>query len=333
MRTRLIGTAFLAALLPLTIALPAAAGRPQAASHTGAPSIQILSPANQSAVGSTVTLHVKVANFTLRPDLVGKAPTPGQGHYHIMVDGVYNNYSATTTGVARGLKPGRHQILVVLANNDHSLYKIPATASIVVQVGPAIQITAPSQGAVIGSSVMLHARISGFTLSGAEIGHKAMAGMGHWHVLIDGAYVTASAGPTALLSGLAPGPHLIEAQLANNDHSPLAPPVYYDLYVMVKGSVTAASSGSGSSQKPTAGRTVTIVNYAFKPAALTVPRGATVTWTNKDSVVHTATADGGLFDSAGLTTGQSWSHTFTKPGTYQYGCSVHPNMRGTITVR
>lgn len=331
--------ALLVAALPLAgVALPAAASDLRAAPRVAAaPSIQILSPGNQAAAGSTVTLRVKVSNFTLRPDLVGKAPTVGQGQYHIMVDGVYNNYSAAPTGVAKNLKPGRHQILVILANNDHSLYKIPATSSIAVQVGPAIEITSPAQGATIGPSVTLRARITGFTVNGADIGHKMMAGEGHWHVLIDGVYATASAGPTAVLTALTPGQHLIEAQLANNDHSPLSPPAYYDLYVTVGGgaSSTGSSSGGGYAQPTGATHAVTvaIAGYAFKPAALTVDRGATVTWVNKDSVVHTATADGGLFDSAGLSTGQSYSHTFTKPGTYTYGCSVHPNMRGVITVR
>lgn len=336
MRSRLLSAALIALLPFAAVALPATAGSPHSVRHdAGAPSIRILSPANQAMVGSTVTIHVKVANFTLRQDLVGKAPTAGMGHYHIMVDGVYNNYSATDTGVAKGLKPGRHQILVVLANNDHTLYKIPATSSIVVQVGPAIQITSPAQGATVGSSVTLHATVRDFMLMGADIGHKAKMGEGHWHVLVDGNYVTASAGPTALLTGLTPGPHLIEAQLANNDHSPLSPPAYYDLYVTVSGKATAgATGGQGSAGQTTAGpAAVAITNYTFRPATLTIPVGTKVTWTNRDSVVHTATADGGVFDSAGLAKGQSYSYTFTKPGTYRYGCSVHPAMRGTITVR
>lgn len=78
---------------------------------------------------------------------------------------------------------------------------------------------------------------------------------------------------------------------------------------------------------------VTIQNFAFSPASLTVKVGDKVTWTNQDSVGHSATADDNSFDTGVIAQGQSGSNTFTKSGTYTYHCSVHPNMKGTIIVR
>lgn len=76
---------------------------------------------------------------------------------------------------------------------------------------------------------------------------------------------------------------------------------------------------------------VTIANFAFSPAALTVHAGTTVRFINRDSEAHTVTAKGG-FTSGGLDTGDSWSHRFDRPGTYRYFCALHPYMKGTIVV-
>jgi len=82
-------------------------------------------------------------------------------------------------------------------------------------------------------------------------------------------------------------------------------------------------------------RDVAIHNYSFTPRTLTVPVGATVTWTNRDFDVHAVVADDSppTFKSAGLDTGDSFSFTFNKAGTYSYHCSVHPHMTGKIVVQ
>ncbi|HXS14682.1 MAG TPA: cupredoxin family copper-binding protein [Candidatus Saccharimonadales bacterium] len=95
-----------------------------------------------------------------------------------------------------------------------------------------------------------------------------------------------------------------------------------------------APTGSTGSTQLTAGKNaVTIQNFAFSPATLTVKVGDKVTWTNQDSAGHSATADDGSFDTGVLPQGQSGSITFNKAGTYTYHCSVHPMMKGTIIVQ
>jgi plastocyanin len=80
---------------------------------------------------------------------------------------------------------------------------------------------------------------------------------------------------------------------------------------------------------------ILIDNYQFSPNSLTVPAGATVTWINKDSDVHTVTADGTspAFKSPGLDTDDKFAFTFTNAGTYSYHCSLHPHMTGKIIVQ
>lgn len=77
---------------------------------------------------------------------------------------------------------------------------------------------------------------------------------------------------------------------------------------------------------------VAIKDYAFAPDVITVKKGTKVTWTNNDTVGHTATADNGTFDTDVLVQGESASYTFDTPGTYTYHCTPHPNMKGTIVV-
>jgi plastocyanin len=77
---------------------------------------------------------------------------------------------------------------------------------------------------------------------------------------------------------------------------------------------------------------VTIDNFTFNPQRLTVTAGSTVTWTNKDDIPHAIASSGALFGSKALDTDDDYSFTFTIPGTYQYFCSLHPHMTGTIVV-
>lgn len=78
---------------------------------------------------------------------------------------------------------------------------------------------------------------------------------------------------------------------------------------------------------------VSIDNFTFKPAKLTVKAGTTVTWTNRDDIPHgIASANNAFKRSNALDTDDSFSFTFTTPGTYQYFCYLHPHMEGTIVV-
>jgi plastocyanin len=76
---------------------------------------------------------------------------------------------------------------------------------------------------------------------------------------------------------------------------------------------------------------VTIDNFTFAPAQLTVPLGSTVIWTNRDDIPHTVVSPG-KFRSKTLDTDDSYAFTFTVAGDYTYFCSLHPHMTGMIKV-
>src|SRR5215208_3224466 len=78
--------------------------------------------------------------------------------------------------------------------------------------------------------------------------------------------------------------------------------------------------------------TVSIKDFSFSPAQITVPQGTTVTWTNEGPSPHTTTADDGTWDSGTMEQGEDFSFTFDEPGTYTYHCSIHPDMTATIKV-
>ena len=95
---------------------------------------------------------------------------------------------------------------------------------------------------------------------------------------------------------------------------------------------TAEDDGGGSGGTGP-GTQVSMKDIKFNPGTVTIKAGGKVTWTNDDSVGHDVTADD--FESGspgGIEGGSTFSHTFKKPGTYAYVCSVHPGMKGTVKV-
>jgi len=82
------------------------------------------------------------------------------------------------------------------------------------------------------------------------------------------------------------------------------------------------------------GSEVKIDNFTFAPHDLTVPTGTSVRWVNRDDIPHTVVSDDKTtFKSKALDTDDSFSYTFTKPGTYSYFCSIHPKMTAKVIVQ
>ena len=90
--------------------------------------------------------------------------------------------------------------------------------------------------------------------------------------------------------------------------------------------------GASATSTAAADMQITIQNFAFAPATITVPVGTKVTWTNMDSATHTVTSDTGAFDSKNLANGASFSFTFTQAGSYAYHCAIHARMVASIVV-
>jgi plastocyanin len=98
---------------------------------------------------------------------------------------------------------------------------------------------------------------------------------------------------------------------------------------------TADSAATGDDTEAVAeGTMVDIKDFAYVPDSVEIPVGATVTWTNSDTAPHTATAkDREALQSGTLNQGDSYSQTFDQPGTFDYFCEFHANMKGTIIVQ
>jgi plastocyanin len=109
----------------------------------------------------------------------------------------------------------------------------------------------------------------------------------------------------------------------------LATPVMMAALMFFAGSQNVTAND----QPSTATADVKIDNFVFTPQTVTVAVGATVTWTNKDDIPHTAVSTEGVFKSKVMDTDEKFSYTFTKAGTYPYYCSIHPKMTGKIVVQ
>jgi plastocyanin len=96
-----------------------------------------------------------------------------------------------------------------------------------------------------------------------------------------------------------------------------------------------ASSPSGTqpaATSPAAGGAVTIVDFAFQPTTVEVKTGATVTWTSQGANPHTVKWSDGTPEADQLATGDTYTRTFDKAGSFPYVCGIHGQMTGTITV-
>jgi len=115
------------------------------------------------------------------------------------------------------------------------------------------------------------------------------------------------------------------------------------MFAVVALIVTAGFPSRARAGRPTssggARKTVTVVirDFKFEPATLTVDAGDTVEWKNDDIVPHTVTADGEgqktAFDSGTIQTGAAWRSVARNKGTYNYTCTLHPNMEGKLIVQ
>ena len=94
-----------------------------------------------------------------------------------------------------------------------------------------------------------------------------------------------------------------------------------------------AASATTAAAATASAVTVSIQDFKFSPQTLTVATGTTVTWRNLDDEPHTVRGVDEQVRSSALDQSESYSVKFDKPGTYKYGCSIHPKMSGTIIVK
>ena len=96
-------------------------------------------------------------------------------------------------------------------------------------------------------------------------------------------------------------------------------------------SLSAALGLSSAQARSAAAGDVSIVDFSFVPAAITVNVGSAVNWLNAGAFTHTTTSNSGLWNSGDLGPGGVFSYTFITPGVYVYHCAIHPAMTATVT--
>jgi plastocyanin len=106
------------------------------------------------------------------------------------------------------------------------------------------------------------------------------------------------------------------------------------LAIALLGLATVGKISTVHGQTVSPGSEVKIDNFTFAPKDLTIPAGTVVRWINRDDIPHTVVSDDkSTFRSKALDTDDSFSYTFTKPGTYSYFCSIHPKMTAKVIVQ
>lgn len=152
-------------------------------------------------------------------------------------------------------------------------------------------------------------------------GGNVKDGEGHFHLTLDGTEaITAETAYT--FQNVTPGQHTLRVEIRQNDHTSYTPKITKTItFTVMKEEIIIEPKTYG----------VTINNFVFQPAEITIFVGDTVTWKNDDKMPHTATSLGN-FDTGAMQPGTSNSITFDKVGAYNYICTIHPNMKGKITV-
>jgi plastocyanin len=104
------------------------------------------------------------------------------------------------------------------------------------------------------------------------------------------------------------------------------------LAALIASLVLVVVAGGAAASAAPENKVVSIDNFAFTPAEITVSTGSTVTWKNLQSARHTTTADFGEWDSDIMTSGTSFDVTFDQPGDFTYHCEIHEEMVGVVHV-
>jgi hypothetical protein len=189
----------------LVVTTLAAVGRETHAQDHG-PSLEIVSPtAGAQVTTDDIDVQVKVSNYTIDCTQAGRPDKEGEGHIHVMIDGMTmatlaNFYCAESFTVSGdGLAPGKHTLVVDLATNTHldlmdtaqeveidyqpaNPRPLPAAND---QGEPGVELVSPTDGAEVGATFSVEVKPVNFTPSATLEGKQNVPGYGHYHVFVD----------------------------------------------------------------------------------------------------------------------------------------------------
>lgn len=254
------------ALLPVVIAallLWAGGASHGVRAQGGEPQITIVAPKDGEVVtANAVPVILQFQNWALDCSLAGTPNKAGTGHWHLLLDkGLVNmicDPSATLS--LQNVKPGKHVLAAVPAQNDHEEVEKaeakatfdyeptkPLPAVTALRLGkPTVSILSPRDGATVsGPTFPLIFDVRNFRLSCDLLGRPKVEGTGHWHVNVDTTQGPMMGMLTMLamgcsnsfevpLAGIKPGPHKFFVLLVDNLHAPFSPAVEAAVTVNVK---------------------------------------------------------------------------------------------------
>ncbi len=233
---------------------------PHAAAADDKPSFTVLSPRDGETVVSTdIPVTLQVNNFALSAADVGLPDQDGEGHVHVMIDGMnmgvlFNFYTAQTfTLPGQGIKPGKHTLIFDLASNTHidmedtvqsvTIDYQPATSKVAPEAVPSagtpeVSVAWPPNDATVGPLFTLQVARRNFSPSLELEGKPNLQGFGHYHVFVDMDMAAMSqpggmmsmAGMIAMpgsdtipldLSAWPNGKHTITVEPVQDDHTPI----------------------------------------------------------------------------------------------------------------
>lgn len=190
---------------------------------------------------AAVPLSLNVENFELdgAPADTGGGGAATGGYTHFYMDGAWGESSAVTARTINHLSGGWHRFDVVLVDGA-SGWELPVRDVLRVHVAedrPDIRITTPGDRYGVHPDFNLSIAPENFTLSATAIGGTNVADQGHFSVSVDGGPPLYTAAATTAITGLTEGEHAVRVQLVNNDGTPVVPPVYDEIVVVVDGSL------------------------------------------------------------------------------------------------
>jgi hypothetical protein len=247
------------------------------------PSFTVLTPTAGDTVTSTdIPVSIQVSNFSLSGADVGLPDKDGEGHIHVMLDGMnmgvlFNFYTSPTFILpGQGMKPGQHTLTFDLASNTHvdmedtvtnvTINYQPATAKAAPQTSgssgtPEVTVAWPPNGATVGPLFTLQVTRNNFTPSLELEGKPNLAGYGHYHVFVDLPMMDMSGGGDMGMMSMAGmigmpgtdsipvdlrawpnGQHTITIEPVQNDHTPIRGAKEAMITITLQGAATAQSS-------------------------------------------------------------------------------------------
>lgn len=202
-----------------------------------------------------------------------------------------------------------------------------------------VTFVAPTDGEMTTGEVTAEVELEGFEIDALAVGKVNEPNKGHLHFSLDGGkfdhpkysgangelavklgvdgMYSPSTEPSITYSGLPAGEHTLEVDLVNNDHSETG----------TTASTTFTVEGAGGSASLDS---IAVRDFEFSPTGVDVKAGDAVTWENEGEETHTVKGDG--FFSRAMNSGDTFEHAFDKKGSYDYVCTLHPQMQGTVVV-